>query len=85
MDSPDDGRHPGRGDRARLDGPLAPIGCASVSPFRPCGDCADLTTCPVRLIMLEARKAIADVLDNRSLAEMGILAGAADAGATGRV
>ena len=53
-----------------LDGPLAPIGCASVTAFRPCGDCADLTTCPVRLIMIEARNAIADLLDNRSLAEM---------------
>ena len=57
-----------------LDGPLAPIGCASVTAFRPCGDCADLTTCPVRLIMIEARNAIADLLDNRSLAEMRMLA-----------
>ena len=43
-----------------LDGPLAPISCASVTAFRPCGDCDDLTTCPVRLIMVEARNAIAD-------------------------
>ncbi len=53
-----------------LDGPLAPIPCASVTAFRPCDDCADLKTCPVRLIMVEARNAIADILDNRTLAEL---------------
>ncbi len=53
-----------------LDGPLAPISCASVSAFRPCADCADLETCAVRLIMIEARNAIAEVLDKRTLAEM---------------
>jgi Rrf2 family protein len=68
-----------------LDGPLAPIGCASVTAFRPCVDCADQLTCPVRLIMIEARNAIADVLDKRSLAEMRMLAGVADAEATGPV
>ncbi len=56
-----------------LDGPLAPIPCASVTAFRPCGDCRDLKTCAVRLIMIEARNAIANVLDNRSLAEMRML------------
>ena len=53
-----------------LDGPLAPIPCASVTAFRPCDDCADLNTCAVRLIMVDARNAIANVLDNRSLAEL---------------
>ena len=53
-----------------LDGPLAPIPCASVTAFRPCEDCADLNTCAVRLIMVDARNAIANVLDNRSLAEL---------------
>jgi Rrf2 family protein len=53
-----------------LDGPLAPISCASVTAFRPCADCRDLKTCAVRLIMVEARNAIAEVLDKRSLAEM---------------
>jgi Rrf2 family protein len=61
-----------------LDGPLAPISCASVTAFRACADCGDLRTCPVRLIMIEARNAIADVLDNRTLAEMRMLAGPAD-------
>jgi Rrf2 family protein len=53
-----------------LDGPLAPIPCASVTAFRPCVDCDDLKTCAVRQIMVEARNAIASVLDHRTLAEM---------------
>jgi Rrf2 family protein len=53
-----------------LDGPLAPIPCASVTAFRPCDDCRDLKTCPVRLIMVDARNAIANVLDRCTLAEM---------------
>ncbi len=57
-----------------LDGPLAPISCASVTAFRPCSDCRDLANCPVRLVMIEARNAIADVLDNRTLADMRTLA-----------
>ena len=61
-----------------LDGPLAPIPCASVTAFRPCEDCADLKTCPVHLVMVEARNAIADVLDNRTLAEMRALSNPRD-------
>jgi Rrf2 family protein len=61
-----------------LDGPLAPISCASVTAFRPCDDCSDLKTCAVRLIMIEARNAIANVLDNRTLAEMRMLANPSD-------
>ena len=58
-----------------LDGPLAPIACASKNSYRRCEDCADEHNCCVRLIMLEARNAIATVLDNRTLAEMRALAG----------
>lgn len=53
-----------------LDGPLAPIQCASKTAYRRCDDCADEKHCSVRLIMLEARNAIATVLDHRTLAEM---------------
>ena len=53
-----------------LDGPLAPVACASRTAFRPCDDCTDLVTCPVRLTMLEVRDAMARVLDNTSLADM---------------
>ena len=61
-----------------LDGPLAPIPCASVTAFRPCDDCSDLKTCAVRLIMIEARNAVANVLDNRTLAEMRMLTNPGD-------
>lgn len=57
-----------------LDGPLAPIQCASVNAYRPCGDCGDETYCSVRLVMLEARNAISAVLDSRSLTEMRAMA-----------
>jgi Rrf2 family protein len=53
-----------------LDGPLAPIQCASVTAFRPCDDCGDPKSCSVRIIMVEARNAIANVLDHCTLAEM---------------
>lgn len=61
-----------------LDGPLAPIQCASTTAYRRCEDCRDERHCSVRLIMLEARNAIADVLDRRSLAEMRALADSDD-------
>lgn len=53
-----------------LDGPLAPIPCASRTAFKPCADCTDVNACRIRRVMLEARDAIAAVLDNTSLAEM---------------
>jgi Rrf2 family protein len=52
-----------------LDGPLAPISCASRTRYEACDDC-DEATCQVRHMMLDVRQAIADVLDRRSLAEM---------------
>jgi Rrf2 family protein len=57
-----------------LDGPLAPIQCASVSAYRPCEDCSNDKLCAVRLMMMEAREALSNVLDNRSLAQMRNLA-----------
>ncbi len=53
-----------------LDGPLAPIDCASRTRYRRCTDCVDETHCTIRLMMVEVREAIARVLDRRSLAEM---------------
>lgn len=52
-----------------LDGPLAPIPCASRTQYQPCDDC-DEATCQIRHMMLEVRLAIAGVLDNRSLAQV---------------
>ncbi|WP_413992721.1 RrF2 family transcriptional regulator [Labrys okinawensis] len=53
-----------------LDGPLAPIACASKTAYQRCDDCTDEKQCSVRMMMLEVRQAISTVLDNRSLAEM---------------
>lgn len=53
-----------------LDGPLAPIHCASRTAYQRCHDCADENACAVRLTMLEVREAIAAVLDNKSLTAM---------------
>jgi Rrf2 family protein len=53
-----------------IDGPLAPIGCASRTAFRPCDDCEDLETCPVRLTMVDVRDAMSEILDKTSLAQM---------------
>lgn len=57
-----------------LDGPLAPIPCASRSYYQKCNDCLNENRCSVRLIMLEVRNAIAAILDQRSVAEMRSLA-----------
>lgn len=53
-----------------LDGPLAPIDCASRTAYVPCRDCKDVHSCAVRLLMLEVRDVSARVLDNTSLADM---------------
>jgi Rrf2 family protein len=53
-----------------LDGPLAPIACASSNFFQKCDDCADEVACAVRLTMLNVRNAISDVLDRQTLAEL---------------
>jgi Rrf2 family protein len=53
-----------------LDGPLAPIDCASRKYYRRCLDCTSEAQCTVHRMMVEVRDAIARVLDNRSLAEM---------------
>lgn len=53
-----------------LDGPIAPIQCASRSAYQPCHDCPDETLCAVRLTMLDVREAIASVLDGRSIADL---------------
>lgn len=61
-----------------LDGPLAPIACASRAFYRRCDDCDPQLPCSVRLVMIQVREAIAAVLDARSLAEMRVLAETAD-------
>jgi Rrf2 family protein len=53
-----------------LDGPLAPIACASRSAFRACDDCGDIDLCAVRSVMRDVRDSMAAVLDNRSVADL---------------
>jgi antitoxin (DNA-binding transcriptional repressor) of toxin-antitoxin stability system len=53
-----------------IDGPLAPIACASRTAYQPCRDCSDVKTCNVRLMMTKVRDAISDVLDRVTLADM---------------
>jgi len=52
-----------------VDGPLAPLPCASVAFYRSCDDCDDEKTCEVRRLMREVRDAASAILDNTSLAE----------------
>ena len=68
-----------------LDGPLAPIACASRTAYQPCDDCDDLASCAVRLTMLEVRDAMAKVLDNLTLAEMAARAAAGEESSPYRV
>ena len=56
------------GDLIRaIDGPLAPVRCASMTAYEPCADCADPDNCAVRALMWETRQALCSVLDQRSL------------------
>ena len=54
----------------RLEGPLAPLPCASETAFKPCDDCLDIESCGTRIIMRQVRDAISDVLDRTTLAEL---------------
>jgi Rrf2 family protein len=53
-----------------LDGPLAPIACASRTAYKACEDCINPEFCSVRLIMADVRDAMAQVLDSMTLAQM---------------
>ena len=59
-----------------LDGPVAPIKCVSQMAYEPCG-CPDEETCGLRMAMGDVRKAIADILDTTSLADVSKRQGAA--------
>lgn len=53
-----------------IDGPLAPIPCASLTAYRPCADCPDPPSCALRRVMREVRDATAAILDARSVADL---------------
>ncbi|HUD51856.1 Rrf2 family transcriptional regulator [Parvibaculum sp.] len=50
-----------------MDGPLAPIPCASLTGYRRCVDCADEKSCAIRRAMREVRDAAASILDSLTL------------------
>ena len=53
-----------------LDGPLAPLPCASRTAYQPCTDCVSVSGCGIRSLMADVRDAIADILDHTTLAEL---------------
>jgi Rrf2 family protein len=52
-----------------IDGPLAPIGCVSQTAYEPC-TCPDEAHCGLRMLMVDVRNAISDILDRYSLADV---------------
>lgn len=52
-----------------LDGPVAPIRCVSQMAYESCG-CPDEDACGLRMVMGDVRNAIANILDNTSLADV---------------
>jgi Rrf2 family protein len=53
-----------------LDGPIAPIACASRTAYQACDDCRDIRRCVVRLAMIRVRDAMSGVLDVTTVADM---------------
>ena len=51
-----------------IDGPLAPLPCASETRFRKCDECVDIQTCGTRIVMRQVRDAMAAILDETTLA-----------------
>ena len=52
-----------------IDGPLAPISCVSRTAYEPCS-CPDEDHCGLRMLMLDVRNAIAEILDRHTLDEV---------------
>jgi Rrf2 family protein len=60
-----------------LNGPLAPVACASQTAYSRCDDCVSEETCGVHMIMKDVRDAIANILDKTSLADLAARVGRA--------
>ena len=52
----------------QIEGPLAPLPCASETQFRKCDECVDIETCGTRMVMREVRDAMAEILEQTTLA-----------------
>ncbi|GLI39465.1 Rrf2 family transcriptional regulator [Geobacter hydrogenophilus] len=53
-----------------LEGPLAPVPCVSETAYARCEECDDEWSCGIRLVMKEVRDAMAQILDNATLADV---------------
>jgi DNA-binding IscR family transcriptional regulator len=53
-----------------IEGPLAPLPCASKTAYEKCEDCRDEKTCGIRLLMKAVRDQTAAILDSTSCADM---------------
>src|ERR1019366_1115102 len=51
-----------------IEGPIAPLPCASETRFRKCDECVDVQTCGTRIVMRQVRDAMAAILDETTLA-----------------
>lgn len=60
------------GDLIRyIDGPLAQTPCASITAYKKCEDCpTSEEECSLHHIMVDARNAVAAILDNKTLKDM---------------
>jgi Rrf2 family protein len=52
-----------------IDGPLAPVACVSQTAYERCS-CPDEEHCGLRMLMLDVRNAIANILDRYTLADV---------------
>jgi Rrf2 family protein len=59
------------GDIIRMmDGPLAPIRCASLTAYKRCEDCPDEARCALHGLMRDVRAALSGVLDKCSIQDL---------------
>lgn len=55
-----------------IDGPIAPLLCASQTAYKPCEECPDPERCALRDLMADVREAMSGVLDQRSLQQLAL-------------
>lgn len=56
-----------------IEGPLAPVACASHTAYERCS-CPDEANCGLRMLMLDVRNAISDILDRHTLGSVVLVA-----------
>jgi Rrf2 family protein len=53
-----------------LEGPLAPLPCASETAFKPCVECQNVELCGTRILFRQVRDSIAGLLDSTTVADL---------------